>query len=58
MAISSDQTVPRPAMCPHCHGTKFDTLAKVVTVMSLWRCRECEGTWTIASQDGASVRVR
>jgi hypothetical protein len=44
-------------MCPHCHGTKFETLAKVVTVMSLWRCRECEGTWTIASQAGAPGRV-
>jgi hypothetical protein len=34
MATSLDQIVPRPAMCPHSHGTKFDTLAKVVTVMS------------------------
>jgi len=58
MATSIDQTVARPAMCPHCHGTKFETLAKAVTVTSLWRCRECERTWTIASQAGAPGRAQ
>jgi hypothetical protein len=42
--------VLRPTMCPFCKGTRFDTLAKVITAMTFWRCRDCEGTWTIASQ--------
>jgi hypothetical protein len=25
-----------------------DTLAKVITVTTFWRCRNCSGTWTIA----------
>lgn len=43
------QTVERPTACPFCHGKVFDTLAKVITVTTFWRCRQCEGTWTIAS---------
>ena len=44
----SDETVARPTACPFCNGRKFDTLAKVITVTTTWRCRECDGTWTIA----------
>jgi hypothetical protein len=43
------QTVARPTACPFCKGTAIDTLAKVITVTTFWRCRRCEGTWTIAS---------
>jgi ribosomal protein L37AE/L43A len=46
---SSDQVVARPAMCPFCKSKIIDTLAKVITVTSLWRCRQCDATWTIAS---------
>ena len=47
----------RPATCPFCHSTSFDTLAKVITVTSFWRCRACEGTWTIKSQQQAALPV-
>jgi ribosomal protein L37AE/L43A len=43
------EAVKRPAACPFCSGKIIDTLAKVVTVTSLWRCRHCDKTWTIAS---------
>ena len=34
-----------------------DTLAKVITVTTYWRCRECDKTWTIASQAAAPRRT-
>lgn len=40
----------RPAACPFCKSRSFGTLAKVITTLTLWRCRSCEQTWTIASQ--------
>lgn len=46
----SGETVIRPTTCPYCEGRVIDTLAKVITVATLWRCRECDGTWTIATQ--------
>ena len=51
-----DAVVLRPSECPFCHGTAFDTLAKVITVTTFWRCRTCEGTWTIASQTPSPAR--
>ena len=45
----SDDPVTRPTMCPFCDSKIIDTLAKVITASALWRCRECERTWTIAS---------
>jgi len=54
----SDQTVARPTHCPFCNGTIFDTLAKVITVATLWRCRQCEETWTIASVAASLPRPR
>jgi transposase-like protein len=36
-------------MCPFCRSKIIDTLAKVVTARTLWRCRECDETWTMAS---------
>jgi ribosomal protein L37AE/L43A len=53
-----DQAVLRPTVCPFCKGTRFDTLAKVITTATFWRCRECDGTWTIASQAASPTRVR
>ncbi len=49
----------RPTACPQCGGKIIDTLAKVMTADTCWRCRECEATWTIASLalSGASGRV-
>jgi hypothetical protein len=54
----SAQVVKRPALCPFCKGTIIDTLAKVFTVTTFWRCLECEQTWTIASQRASSTRCR
>jgi ribosomal protein L37AE/L43A len=53
----SNEVVIRPTLCPFCRNKVIDTLAKVITVTTLWRCRVCEKTWTIAS-DAASRRVR
>jgi ribosomal protein L37AE/L43A len=50
--------VLRPALCPFCKSKAVDTLAKVITVTTFWRCRECEGTWTIAGQNPSSARYR
>jgi hypothetical protein len=44
-----NETVARPTVCPFCKGRIIDTLAKVIAVTTTWRCRECDGTWTIAS---------
>jgi ribosomal protein L37AE/L43A len=50
------EPVGRPAACPFCNSKRFDTLAKVITVNTWWRCRDCEATWSIASQRAASPR--
>ena len=47
-------TVARPTACPKCNGGIIDTLAKVITPTTCWRCRECEATWTIESLAAAS----
>jgi DnaJ-class molecular chaperone len=52
------QPVLRPTQCPFCNGTRFDTLAKVINSMTCWRCRDCDGTGTIASQATGSSRLR
>jgi ribosomal protein L37AE/L43A len=45
-------------MCPFCKGKIIDTLAKVITTSALWRCRECDRTWTIASLAASLPRPR
>lgn len=50
MSLPLIGTIPRPSMCPFCGGKAVDTLAKVITVTTYWRCRVCDKTWTIASQ--------
>lgn len=52
------EAVARPATCPSCHGKIFETLAKVITVTALWRCRVCDHTWTIQSLKPHSPRTR
>jgi ribosomal protein L37AE/L43A len=52
------EDVARPVVCPFCKGRIIDTLAKAITVTSLWRCRECDRTWTIASLRASSTRLR
>lgn len=47
---------PRQTACPFCRGSAVDTLAKVITATTCWRCRECEKTWTIASLDRPATR--
>lgn len=49
-----DSTVERPTACPFCKGRIIGTLAKVITTLTLWRCRSCERTWTIASLQRSS----
>jgi ribosomal protein L37AE/L43A len=49
-------TVARPTMCPFCDGKVIDTLAKVVNVRTVWRCRTCDETWTIGSLASRSER--
>jgi len=44
-----EEKVLRPASCPYCKGRGVDTLAKIVTAQTLWRCRVCDRTWTIES---------
>ena len=51
-----DDPVTRPEMCPFCKGKIIDTLAKVITASTVWRCRTCDETWTLASL--ASRRLR
>jgi len=41
--------VERPTTCPFCNGRIVGTLAKVINRLTLWRCRSCDRTWTIAS---------
>jgi ribosomal protein L37AE/L43A len=48
-ATQFTKPVARPTECPECRGKMIDTLAKVITVDTCWRCRQCEATWTIAS---------
>jgi ribosomal protein L37AE/L43A len=48
--------VARPAVCPFCKGRIIDTLARVITATAVWRCRECDQTWTIASLRPPSTR--
>jgi ribosomal protein L37AE/L43A len=43
------EAVVRPTKCPSCDGKIVGTLAKVISMTSVWRCRECEHTWTLAS---------
>jgi transposase-like protein len=52
----SNPPVTRPTNCPFCESRAIDTLAKVITVTTFWRCRACESTWTIASQQSAPAR--
>jgi ribosomal protein L37AE/L43A len=52
------EPVTRPTSCPSCQGKAIDTLAKVITATTLWRCRECEHTWTIASLAASASRRR
>jgi ribosomal protein L37AE/L43A len=56
--LNFTEVATRPAMCPFCKSTIIGTLAKVITVTSFWRCRECEKTWTIASLKASLPRPR
>ena len=52
----SHDVITRPTTCPFCQGKIIDTLAKTITVTTVWRCRECDETWTIASRAASRVR--
>ncbi len=56
--LDPNDAITRPTRCPFCQGRVIDTLAKVITVSSLWRCRECEGTWRLATRPGPSAGSR
>jgi len=51
-----NKTVTRPTMCPFCKGKVVDTLAKVLTETTFWRCRTCDRTWTIATLAASTLR--
>ena len=53
-----DTAVTRPANCPSCNGRAIDTLARVITPQTCWRCRGCEHTWTLAATAAARYPVR
>lgn len=50
--------VARPTTCPFCNGRVIDTLAKVITATTCWRCRGCEKVWTFASLMSSANRAR
>lgn len=43
-----ERVTPRQVVCPFCNGKPVDTLAKVITETTFWRCLRCERTWTVA----------
>ena len=53
-----DKVITRPTLCPFCQGKVIDTLAKVLTEKTFWRCRTCEATWTAASLAASAPRQR
>ena len=53
-----DEQVARPTVCPFCKSKAVDTLGRIFTVKTLWRCRQCEETWTIASVAASLPRPR
>jgi ribosomal protein L37AE/L43A len=54
MAKAAPDTVAQPDRCPSCQGRVIDTLAKVITATTTWRCRGCEHTWSIATRNATS----
>ena len=54
----TEMVVTRPSVCPFCKGKVVDTLAKIITETTFWRCRQCDGTWTIASLAASAPRIR
>jgi ribosomal protein L37AE/L43A len=56
--IQFNEKVMRPTMCPFCKSKVLDALAKVITATTFWRCRDCDGTWTIASPGTSPERSR
>jgi transposase-like protein len=51
-----NEAITRPTACPFCESKSVGTLAKTFTARTLWRCRECEETWTIASRTASRPR--
>lgn len=59
MALLSDSRsneADRPSQCPFCNGRVLDTLAKVITPATTFRCLSCEKTFTLASLKPPSIR--
>jgi hypothetical protein len=57
-AAKATDVVARPDGCPSCQSRTIDTLAKVITVNTTWRCRGCEHTWSISAPNSASGHRR
>jgi len=53
-----NEKVLRPTMCPFCKSRSVDTLARQITVRTLWRCRKCESTWAIDKLTAARLNRR
>jgi hypothetical protein len=58
MHDAQPEAATRPTMCPFCKGDIIDTLAKVFTVKTLWRCLQCDRTWTISSLKASAIPPR
>jgi ribosomal protein L37AE/L43A len=58
VASHLDTAVSRPATCPSCQGRAIDTLAKVITAETRWRCRGCDHAWTGAGTAAARYPAR
>lgn len=54
MSSHGEDLVARPNVCPFCNGKAIDTLAKVFTPNTTWRCGHCQKTWTIAERSANS----
>jgi len=51
-AHSADTGILRPVKCPDCGSRAIDTLAKVITADTYWRCVTCGLVWNRKQRRG------
>ena len=51
-AHSAATDVFRPARCPDCGARALDTLAKIITADTYWRCVTCGLVWNRKQRRG------
>jgi ribosomal protein L37AE/L43A len=52
MPTSEATSVSPPEACPFCHSKAVETVAKVITPSTYWRCQTCGEIWHPARLDG------